>query len=145
MNIEINIKDNIIRFNDKLNGNLKISKIGFEHIKPFKIFKICGNSSIDNFRNQWPERVIHRWGSERRWVGMLSGALVYIVLNLGIIKVSLWIPTRFCQNRTGPGESSFTIRANTNKGIAKTINPARDKTISRNLCTKRRYITYTPL
>lgn len=49
MNIEINIKDDIIRFNDKSNGNLKISKIGFEHIKPFKIFKIASYGMLDDY------------------------------------------------------------------------------------------------
>lgn len=49
MNIEIDINDNIIRFNDKSKGNLKINKIDFEHIKPFKIFNIASYGMLNDY------------------------------------------------------------------------------------------------
>ena len=44
---------------------------------------------MDKRRNQAPDRVIHFWGSESKWVGILAGVLVYMVRNFGIIKVFL--------------------------------------------------------
>ena len=40
------------------------------------------------------------------------------------------MPTRFCQNSTGPGESSFTMSAKISMGMARRISPTNDRTKS---------------
>jgi hypothetical protein len=50
----------------------------------------------------------------------------------GIMYVLLLIPILFCQNKTGPLESSLTARAINSIGTAKTTIPQADRTISIN-------------
>ena len=99
-------------------------------ILPVNILNICGNSSNDNLRRTAPLLVIHRDGSLSRCVGTLAGVSAYIVRNLGIMKVVLCIPTRFCQKKTGPRESNFTTAAISAIGTARITSPVAESIIS---------------
>ena len=50
-------------------------------------------------------------GSASRWVGISWGVSLRMVRNFRIMKWVLWMPTRFCLKKTGPGESSLMATA----------------------------------
>jgi len=86
-----------------------------------KILKSCGSSSILDLRIKRCQRLKRLSAFSSSCVGVSCGAETGMERNLSMVKYFLRRPTRFCLNRTGPGESIFIIIDTISMGSARII------------------------
>ena len=111
-------------------------------ICPMKILNICGNSSRLVFLKNLPTLVMYCSGFSSKCVGISCGVDVFIVRNFRILKIFLFLPTRFCVKKIGPGSvTNIAMDKISHSGISMTI-PISESKMSIILLKKCLYIRF---